>query len=175
VEVPDHTANFVMLILVYSLVDCLLSPLTTGMIAQGEIKNFEIRLSFIYSGNFIASYLCLRSGMIVEVVFVLNILFKMIVLVSLLWHARAKFHFPIMRFLRECILPIGAVFPVSTLFAFILPGRNDPSFGILVVRSLVIIIFTGMVVYLVGMSRIERAYIRGLLREKLLKSLREKK
>lgn len=175
VEVPDHTANFVMLILVYSLVDCLLSPLTTGMIAQGEIKNFEIRLSFIYSGNFIASYLCLRSGMIVEVVFMLNILFKMIVLVSLLWHARAKFHFPIMRFLRECILPIGAVFPVSTFFAFILPGRDDPSFGILVVRSLVIIIFTGMVVYLVGMSRIERAYIRGLLREKLLKSLREKK
>ncbi|WP_347144387.1 lipopolysaccharide biosynthesis protein [Parabacteroides distasonis] len=171
VEVPDHTANFVMLILVYSLVDCLLSPLTTGMIAQGEIKNFEIRLSFIYSGNFIASYLCLRSGMPVEVVFVLNILFKMIVLVSLLWHARTKFHFPVMRFLSECVLPIGAVFPVSVLFAFILPGRDDPSFGILVVRSLVIIIFTGMVVYLVGMSRIERAYIRGLLREKLLKRL----
>ena len=76
-----------------------------------------------------------------------------------------------MRFLSECVLPIGAVFPVSVLLAFILPGRDDPSFGILVVRSLVIIIFTGMVVYLVGLSRIERAYIRGLLREKLLKRL----
>ena len=72
-DVPAHTANFIVLVLLYSLVDCWVNPLCTGVLAQGNIKSYEIVLTFIYLVNFIASYVCLRDGLPVETVFVLNI------------------------------------------------------------------------------------------------------
>ena len=76
VDVPAHTVNFVVLTLLYSLVECFLNPLITGMLAQGNIKSFEIGLASLYTVNFMASYVCLKLGMPVETVFVLNIVFK---------------------------------------------------------------------------------------------------
>ena len=79
--------NFVVLTLLYSLVECFLNPLITGMLAQGNIKSFEIGLASLYTVNFMASYVCLKLGMPVETVFVLNIVFKALVLVVLLIHS----------------------------------------------------------------------------------------
>lgn len=53
VEVPEHTASFVILILLYSLMDCFANPLITGVLAQGDIKPYEIALTFIYLINFL--------------------------------------------------------------------------------------------------------------------------
>ena len=63
VDVPAHTVNFVVLTLLYSLVECFLNPLITGMLAQGNIKSFEIGLASLYTVNFMASYVCLKLGM----------------------------------------------------------------------------------------------------------------
>lgn len=101
VDVPAHTVNFVVLILMYSLVECFLNPLITGMLAQGNIKPFEIALACLYSINFMASYVCLKLGMPVETVFVLNIVFKAFVLIVLLVHSRFKFAFPVVRFAKN--------------------------------------------------------------------------
>lgn len=70
-----------------------LNPLITGMLAQGNIKSFEIGLASLYTVNFMASYVCLKLGMPVETVFVLNIVFKALVLVVLLIHSKLKFAF----------------------------------------------------------------------------------
>lgn len=63
VDVPAHTANFVVLVLLYSLLDGILTPIAIGVFAQGEIKAYEIALCIIYAVNFIASYVCLKLGM----------------------------------------------------------------------------------------------------------------
>ena len=42
VDVPAHTANFVVLVLLYSLLDGILTPIAIGVFAQGEIKAYEI-------------------------------------------------------------------------------------------------------------------------------------
>ena len=167
VDVPAHTTNFIVLILLYSLIECFVSPLTTGVLAQGKIKSFEIVLTFIYLGNFIASYVCLKIGMAVESVFVLNIIFKFFVLVALLLHSRSKYSFPIARFFRECLLPSLLVFLVSALFVYVLPGKDTPFIGIFVVRTLAIATFTCVAVFVIGMAKRERLYVKKLLKEKV--------
>ena len=124
VDVPAHTVNFVVLTLLYSLVECFLNPLITGMLAQGNIKSFEIGLASLYTVNFMASYVCLKLGMPVETVFVLNIVFKALVLVVLLIHSKLKFAFPVARFCKECLSFSLAVFLLSALFIYILPGKE---------------------------------------------------
>lgn len=167
VDVPAHATNFIVLILLYSLIECFVSPLTTGVLAQGKIKSFEIVLTFIYLGNFIASYVCLKIGMAVESVFVLNIIFKFFVLVALLLHSRSKYSFPIARFFRECLLPSLLVFLVSALFVYVLPGKDTPFLGIFVVRTLAIATFTCVAVFVIGMANRERLYVKKLLKEKV--------
>lgn len=167
VDVPAHTTNFIVLILLYSLIECFVSPLTTGVLAQGKIKSFEIVLTFIYLGNFIASYACLKIGMVVESVFVLNIIFKFFVLVALLWHSRLKYAFPIVRFFRECFLPSLSVFLVCALFVYVLPERETPNLGTFVMRTLAIVIFTCAAVFVIGMAKRERLYVKRILKEKV--------
>ena len=167
VDVPAHTTNFIVLILLYSLIECLVSPLTTGVLAQGNIKSFEIALTFIYLGNFISSYICLKIGMAVESVFVLNIIFKFFVLVALLLHSHSKYSFPLALFFRECLLPSLLVFLVSALFVYVLPGKDTLSLGIFVVRTLAIATFTCVAVFVIGMAKRERLYVKKLLKEKV--------
>lgn len=165
-DVPAHTANFIVLVLLYSLVDCWVNPLCTGVLAQGNIKSYEIVLTFIYLVNFIASYVCLRDGLPVETVFVLNIVFKVCVLFALLLHSRSKYGLSIVRFFKSCLIPSLVVFSVSALFVFALLGKEASDFGLFFMRTLVITVFTSVTVYALGMTRTERFYIKKILKEK---------
>ena len=167
VDVPAHTVNFVVLTLLYSLVECFLNPLITGMLAQGNIKSFEIGLASLYTVNFMASYVCLKLGMPVETVFVLNIVFKALVLVVLLIHSKLKFAFPVARFCKECLSFSLAVFLLSALFIYILPGKEYGGLVCFGVRTFAIMAFIGVAVILIGMTREERDYVVRILKERL--------
>lgn len=45
VEVPKHTSSFIMFILLYSLLDCFVGPLVTGVLAEGNIRLYQICLT----------------------------------------------------------------------------------------------------------------------------------
>lgn len=167
VDVPSHTSNFVILVLIYSLVECFVSPLTTGMLAQGSIRNFEIALTFIYLSNFFFSFICLKVGMMVEIVFVLNIMFKAIVLLTLLLHGRSKYAFPILRFVRECFLPSIIVFSISSLFVYLFFSDEVFSLLVFVLRTFVIVAFTGIVIFTIGMTKGEKLYMQNFIKEKI--------
>ena len=166
-EVPVHTANFVVLILLYSLVDCFVSPLLTGVLAQGNIKSYEIALTFIYLVNFISSYICLKMGMVVETVFILNIIFKACVFMTLLLHSRSKYGLSILRFFKACIIPSAIVFLISSLFVFVLPEIETMNLGYFVMETSAIVIFTGITIWVAGINKKERFYIINMLKDKL--------
>ena len=166
-EVPAHTANFVVLILLYSLVDCFVSPLLTGVLAQGNIKSYEIVLTFIYLVNFISSYVCLKMGMAVESVFILNIIFKACVLTALLLHSHSKYGLSILHYFKACIIPSATVFFISSLFVFVFPQKELSNFGYFVMETSAIIIFTSITIWVAGITKKERFYIKGILSDKL--------
>lgn len=167
VDVPAHTMSFILLILIYSLVDCLVNPLVTGTLAQGNIKPFEIALTVIYSVNFIASYVCLKLGMVVESVFVLNIIFKVFVLVAQLIHSSSKFAFPVFRFCKECLFPSIFVFLITTFFVYFLPGKEYGSFASFLTRALVVVIFSTVIIFIVGTTTQEKKYLTKVFKEKV--------
>ena len=137
------------------------------MLAQGNIKSFEIGLASLYTVNFMASYVCLKLGMPVETVFVLNIVFKALVLVVLLIHSKLKFAFPVARFCKECLSFSLAVFLLSALFIYILPGKEYGGLVCFGVRTFAIMAFIGVAVILIGMTPEERDYVVRILKERL--------
>ena len=174
VDVPARTANFVVLVLLYSLLDGILTPIAIGVFAQGEIKAYEIALCIIYAVNFIASYVCLKLGMAPETVFVLNIAFKACVLADLLVHSKAKYAFPVHAFLKQCLLPSAVVFVLSGAFTYFMPWEAPNSFWEFLLHTLAIIICTSLMALAIGMTKGERLFLKKNLRDKITVKLYRK-
>lgn len=159
VEVPDHTANFIVLILLCSLLDCYSHPILTGVLAEGRIKWYEIALTIIYLSYFIVSYILLRNGWQPEWVFIFNILFKAFVVIVLLYHSRSTFSFSVGTYLRECILRTGIVFILCVLIIKLLPVSRGTGLLDFVISTAVIMVVTIGLIFLIGLTRNEAAYI----------------
>lgn len=72
-QVPEHTINFVRLIILMSLCDILSNPLITLQLATGEIRNYQIAVGGMQMMNFPLSYICLWVGMPPESTFIVAI------------------------------------------------------------------------------------------------------
>lgn len=167
VEVPAHTANFIVLVLLYSLFDCYANPLITGVLAEGNIKSYEITLTFIYLGNFLISYVFLKLGYEPEWVFVWNIIFKFLVVIALLWNANREFSFPIRTFINKCVIRTFGVFLLCASFILFLPVSHVHSFSMFVLTTLIIAAFCILCVSVIGVTKNERVYIESIIKIKL--------
>lgn len=172
VTVPAHTVNFVILILLYTLLECLVTPVCTGVIAQGEIKAYEINLTIIYLVNIAAVYACLKIGMAVETVFVLNIIFKAFVLIALLWQSKKKYAFSIKPFLREVLMPCLLVFVLSGTATHLAPWPATEGFGVFAMKTLTIMSYTALIILFAGMTKNEKRFLSEVLKKKVLSRIR---
>lgn len=170
VEVPEHTSSFIVLILLYSLLDCFGNPLVTGVLAQGNIKRYEILLTMFYLSNFFASYVFLKFGYAPEWVFILNILFKIFVIGALLWHSSTKYQFPIEQFMRQSVLRVVAVFVVCYCFILIVKISLGSAFANFIISSIITFVFTAVMIYTIGLDKKESAFFLKTIKHKFFKS-----
>lgn len=61
--VPQYTDTFILLIIVWILIEVLAQPIVRIILATGNIKQYQIGISFIMFSNFPLSYLALQQGM----------------------------------------------------------------------------------------------------------------
>lgn len=115
--VPDYTAVFVRLILIFTLSECLANPLITAMLANGNIRNYQIVVGGCQLFNLPISYLFLKIGYSVEVVFVVNILISIIADIVRVYMLQKIIPFSVNNFIKNVFLNVSIV----TLFAFIIP------------------------------------------------------
>ena len=73
VEVPDHSAAFVRLILLFSMHETISSPLITAMLATGNIRNYQLIVGGLQLMNLPVAYVLLRLGAVPETVYVVAI------------------------------------------------------------------------------------------------------
>lgn len=62
VEVPPYAPIFLRLTIIYSCFQALSNPLYIGMLATGNIKTYQIVMSLLYAGSFVACYILFKIG-----------------------------------------------------------------------------------------------------------------
>ena len=72
--VPEHTASFVQLILLFGLSESISNPLITAMLATGKIRNYQLVVGGLQLMNLPVSYILLRIGLFPEIVIVVAII-----------------------------------------------------------------------------------------------------
>lgn len=165
-DVPAHTTLFVQLFLIFALSESLSNPMITAMLATGRIRNYQLVVGGIQLLNIPISYICLKMGAIPEVTVMVAIGLSQICLWARLIMLSRATGFPIGDFVSKVyvkslfvVLPCAAVLPV--LFELVKPTGISGA----VYSAVISVVWTGTVVYMIGMDTSERNMVKGLLKK----------
>ena len=165
-EVPAHTAFFVQLFLVFALSESLSNPMITAMLATGRIRNYQLVVGGIQLLNIPVSYIFLRFGAVPEVTVMVAIALSQVCLWARMVMLSRATGFPVRDFVIEvyvkCIfvvLPCAACLPA--LFEIVKPAGLYGA----VCSVAISLLWSALIVYIVGVTKDERSMIVGILKK----------
>ena len=170
VEVPKHANNFVNMILIYTAVECFISPILVALLATGKIKNYEIGITIIYVINILSVYLFFKWGAVPEMAFILNIVFKVLVLLLLFYQGKRQFQFPVGKFIKEAMLsPIVIAFGGLAMILLYMRLIEQTSLASFIISC--VITETGLIaaIWYYGMNVAERDFIKETVIKNIIK------
>lgn len=119
-QYPEHTVNFVRLILILTLCDILSNTLITLQNATGRIRNYQLAVGGFLMLNFPLSYVCLAAGLPPESTYVVAIGVSLGCLFLRLIFLRRMVGISIVGFLKRVVLNVIAVSAAAVVFPLLL-------------------------------------------------------
>ncbi len=171
ITAPPYTTVFVQLCLINVLIDCISTPLMTGIQATGKIRNYQIVVGGLLLLNLPISYVLLKLGVGVYSVFVVSIIIAIISLQLRLYFLSNALALNVRHFYSEVIFPIILV-TISLLGMCIVGEANLPkvtNFYLLLTHIVYVILLIILLVYLLGLDKFERTMLHNVVRKKILK------
>ncbi len=162
-EVPEHSAGFVKLILLFLLVRVFHGPLDTLFKATGKIKAYQIVDSAILLLTIPLSYLLLKTGFALESVFIVMAVVELINLVAILCVAKKTAQLRIAEYLEKVMVRSLFCLIVAGIMVFLICRTFGPT---LLPGFVFCILATTATVWIAGLSKAERAYCKSMILRK---------
>lgn len=166
-EVPSYTIIFVQLMIINSLIDVMNAGIPAAVHATGKIKYFQIFLSAIKLLALPTAYFFLKKGFgpyMIIIAFTISALISLVVQQILL---KKLIQFNIKEFIIQAYFKmLNVLIPVTSLF--FIQQMFAPSIYRFIFFSTVSVAFILIMIYAMGLSASERAYLRNYISNKLL-------
>lgn len=163
-EYPEHSINFVRLVLSLSLIDILSNTLMHLQAATGKIRNYQLVVGGTLLMNFPLSYLALELGFSPESTIIVAIFVGICCLLLRLYMLRKMTGLSMTGYLRNVCFNVVKVTIVSVLPAYtiytLLPNATWVQFFVVGITS---VLFSSLSILYVGCTRSERVFIVGKL------------
>lgn len=156
---PEHTTNFVRLILILSVIDIISNTLATLQSATGKIRNYQLAVGVMMLMNFPLSYICLCFGGAPESVLVVAIFVSILCMMLRLYFVQQTTQFPIRRFLLRVCVRILLVVVASSVLPIIIHLNMEYGWYRFIVVGAISVLGTGMMIFLLGCTNGERKFI----------------
>lgn len=170
-KVPNYTYEFLIIVLCSTMISLFSKSTTTVLLANGDIKFFQIGISLLFLSEVPLAYLFLSKGFSPFIVVLPSVLTQIVgILFRFLLLHRIDKQYSLTRFffnvvLRSIIVVALALF-LSSVLVRILPN----SFLFFLIESIIAIIITLVLIYCMGINEEERlmvkSYLAKLLRKK---------
>ena len=108
-QVPEYTAAFAVLTVLYSLFDAIGAPVWMSMQATGKIRRYQVIISLINLSVLPLSYLALKAGYDARAVFVLKLMVGAIMYIFRINYILPKVGYRIKDYLRQVLLPVAGI------------------------------------------------------------------
>lgn len=169
-EIPEYTAEICNCIIIGALIECLSGPLWVSIFATGKIRNYQIIISIILLTVLPLSLICGRLGLPPTYIFITRNIVYVFALIARLCFLKKLTELNIMRYIIEVIVPVIYVSIISTA-PYIVKWYVDlnTNFLTFLIESFVTIIFTGTIIYRLGLRKNERSMIKDTILKKIKK------
>ncbi len=161
VEVPDYSASFVRLILIYSLIESISLPLITAMLATGRIKKYQIVVGGIQLLNLPLAYLALYFGGEPQLAFIVAIVLSLGCFISRVLMLRGMIGLNLVKFFKSVIFKVILVTLLSSIVPFALYMYLDVTLISFFVIGFVSVVSVALASYLFGLDSAERHMIKS--------------
>lgn len=158
-KVPEHTAAFVQLMLLFNMMEAISYPLITAMLATGKIRNYQIVVGGLQFINLPLIYAFLYSGCSPESVIVVAIFLGQICFFARLYMLKKMIGLPVRRFVKDVYLNVIIVSLISALLPIYLKFILDESFLTFILTSVLSFLCSALSILYVGCTNRERNLI----------------
>ena len=169
VEVPEYTAIFCKLILVFFAIDAVNAPLWMSVQATGKIRNYQIVMSALIFLNIPVSYFALKLGLPVYSVWVVRIALNIIIFAVRSLFIRKLMDFKLRAFLRRAVMPIMIVTLISTPIPVVTELYVNQYLPNIILTRATSIICVSASIYLFGLTTGERTYAVNVIKHKIVR------
>ena len=166
-EVPEYTAIFCRLILIYLSIEAITAPLWMSVQATGKIRNYQMLMAGLIFLNFPIAYIVLKIGLPVYAVWIVRIVVNIVVMIARCIYMKRKLNFPLLPYIRAVIMPIVSVTFVALPVPILLHYSISGFWQNMLVVGIATFVLTVADVYLVGMSMQERQMACNMVLKKI--------
>lgn len=171
-EVPRYTYEFLVIILIGSLLATLSTSCTTALQATGNIRNFQITISILFLCEIPAAYILMHFDCAPFIAILPSLItqFLGILVRFYILHKQVE-GYGVAYFLSRIVLQSVCVIALAfTICTFIACHLHQDSFPMLCVSTLIYIVITISIIYFAGISKNEREYINVFLKKNIRKT-----
>ena len=169
-DIPDHTATFVIIILLTKIINNLNTAVSGVVHASGKMALYQISGGFFALLTIPASYFLLKMGLEPESVLWGCLVITSIAQIAALLILRGIVHFSLWDYVRKVIIPF--VFVVLSSFWFPLIPKYFMSEGFVRFCSVTLAstFSSALFIYFIGMDKDEKTMIRSFIRKLVSKN-----
>lgn len=166
-NVPDHTVNFVRIILMSVLIDAFVNPMFTANLASGKLAIYHGTLAVLMYAFMFVTYWAIRSTKIPESVFVCYLIACIIGYIMRIFIMNRQVGLKPREYLRLVLLPVFLVVAVSIIPPFLVHHFLYVGWIGFIVTSTVAVSSVTIAVYYLGITKGERKFALNFVRNKI--------
>lgn len=167
-EVPEYTAVFSRLILVWLTIEAITAPLWMSVQATGRIRNYQILMASLIFLNFPLAYIVLKLGLPPYAIWWVRIAVNIIVNIARCMYMERNLDFPLTSYLGRVLYPAFNVTVLAIPLPFILYTCIHDYWTKIIVTGIVSLASIIISIYTIGLSQKERMLIVDVVKKKIL-------
>lgn len=168
-QVPDYTVVFTRLTILISLNAVLSQTLITSMLATGDIKKYQIIVGGLNLSVFPLAYVAFKLGLPPYSSYVIQFVVYGIELVARVILLKGMIKLPIRKYINEVLFRVLLVVFFAALLPIIITTSMQENLIRLLVVTGVCVLCTFSSIYLLGLSKSERIWVNGKLKNCFVK------
>lgn len=167
-NVPDWTAQFVIWILIFNLINCsFCDPMWQGIQAIGELKKYVAIGSFIYFLAFPITWIAFKFNGSPLLAFQILVLVRICYFTITTLIFRKYSYFSLYKYTQSVLSPVLKVVIVSLILSFLINEVMPYDFISTVIVCLLTVFLVGFSIYIVGLNLNERVLLLETIKKKL--------
>lgn len=161
--VPDHAANFVILVIITNFMNNLNAPLSNVVYATGKMRNYEVTFSVINLSIIPISFIVLKLGAPAEMAFIVYLVMTVFVQIGCLLVIHTLTKISLSDYFMSLIVPIVIVACITLPLIYIINFYLQQNLIGIVIEYIVITLLSSVLFYYVVLDSTEKKIVNNII------------